>query len=250
MFDAAIKLNPRDSSLFGARSGALMSLGRVDEAAASLVQGAAVNPKNVRIHSVLSVVRFAQRDYSSAVESARVAVGLDAHNVEAHASLAFGLLAAGRFDEGFREYEWRWRDATFTSKPRDFDRPLWDGSDPAGRTIFVHCEQGFGDNFQFLRYLPMVRALGPRYSVRLWQTFPAPFPISSPIRRASHSGERDSTQRTHLTSVLSGAATPSQIPSARSNSPNSRRSRQCPAFHSSLYNRRRNPSKPMILPRD
>jgi tetratricopeptide (TPR) repeat protein len=159
-FDDAIKLNSLELALHGSLSAVLMSLGRVDEAADALVQGAAINPNSAKLHSVLSVVRFAQRNYESAVKSARLAVSLDAHSVEAHASLAFGLLAAGRFAEGFREYEWRWRDATFTTKPRDFDRPLWDGSDPSGRRILVHCEQGFGDNFQFLRYLPMLRAQG------------------------------------------------------------------------------------------
>jgi len=29
---------------------------------------------------------------------------------------------------------------------------MWDGSDPRGRTIFVHTEQGFGDTIQFARY--------------------------------------------------------------------------------------------------
>jgi hypothetical protein len=89
-------------------------------------------------------------------------VKVSPHDVDGHAALAFALLAASNFDEGFKQYEWRWRDDAFTTKPRDFDRPLWDGSDPAGRTILVHCEQGFGDIFQFLRYVPMVRARGAK----------------------------------------------------------------------------------------
>ena len=30
--------------------------------------------------------------------------------------------------------------------------------DPAGRTIFVHTEQGYGDTIQFVRYVPMLAA--------------------------------------------------------------------------------------------
>jgi hypothetical protein len=39
---------------------------------------------------------------------------------------------------------------------RNLPGPQWDGSDPAGRTILVHAEQGFGDTIQFARYLPRI----------------------------------------------------------------------------------------------
>jgi hypothetical protein len=39
---------------------------------------------------------------------------------------------------------------------------MWDGSDPAGRTIFVHTEQGFGDTIQFVRYVTMLIARGAK----------------------------------------------------------------------------------------
>jgi hypothetical protein len=164
-YDRAIELNPKKAALYGARGSALLNSGRLQEAADSLIQGAALAPNDPRMHSTLSSARFAQRQYDAAVEASRRAVAIDSRDVESHASLAFALLAAGQFEEGFREYEWRWRDASFTEKPRDFERPMWDGSDPAGRTILVHSEQGFGDVFQFLRYVPMIRAMGAKVIV-------------------------------------------------------------------------------------
>jgi len=164
-YDQAIKANPQRAPLYGARASALIKVGRLQEAADSLGKGAQLTPADPRMHSTLSVVRFAQGQYNQAVDAARRAVEIEPNDVEGHASLAFALLAAGRFEDGFKEYEWRWRDAAFTQKPRDFDRPKWDGSDPAGRTILVHSEQGFGDIFQFLRYVPMIRARGARVIV-------------------------------------------------------------------------------------
>jgi hypothetical protein len=38
--------------------------------------------------------------------------------------------------------------------------PLWDGSDPRGRRILVHSEQGFGDVFQFIRYASLLADRG------------------------------------------------------------------------------------------
>jgi tetratricopeptide (TPR) repeat protein len=159
-YEQAIKFNPRNASIYGAKAVSLKSAGRLAEAAESYLEGAKLDPSDPRFWSGLSSVRFAQRDFPAAVAASRAAVKLSPKDVDAHAALAFALLASGDFDGGFKEYEWRWRDAAFTTKPREFDRPMWDGSDPAGRTILVHCEQGFGDIFQFLRYVPMIRARG------------------------------------------------------------------------------------------
>ena len=37
---------------------------------------------------------------------------------------------------------------------------LWDGEPLDGKNILVYCEQGFGDNIQFVRYIPQVTELG------------------------------------------------------------------------------------------
>ena len=39
---------------------------------------------------------------------------------------------------------------------------LWEGQSLEGKTILIYCEQGFGDNIQFVRYIPQVRELGGR----------------------------------------------------------------------------------------
>jgi hypothetical protein len=49
------------------------------------------------------------------------------------------------------------------SQRRQFLQPLWLGdSSLQGKTILLHAEQGFGDTLQFVRYLPLVAAMGAR----------------------------------------------------------------------------------------
>jgi len=83
----------------------------------------------------------------------RGAIRADDSLVDAHWNLAQAALSDGLLEEGWTEYEWRWRKPDFTSPNLDLERPAWDGSPLAGRSILVHAEQGFGDTLQFSRYL-------------------------------------------------------------------------------------------------
>ena len=67
-------------------------------------------------------------------------------------------LLAGRFAEGWRDYEHRF--AVPQLNPRRFSHPRWDGQALGGRRLLVICEQGYGDVFQFARFLPQLRGLG------------------------------------------------------------------------------------------
>lgn len=58
---------------------------------------------------------------------------------------------AGELEEGFAEYEWRWKGGVPGLKDRKFSQPRWDGGPLEGRTLLLHAEQGFGDTLQFIR---------------------------------------------------------------------------------------------------
>ncbi|MDR3448955.1 MAG: tetratricopeptide repeat protein [Alphaproteobacteria bacterium] len=77
-------------------------------------------------------------------------------------NLALTLLAVGRFDEGWREYESRWGTKQLGSAQRSFKQPQWQGEDAEGRTLLIHAEQGFGDTLQFCRYAKLAKARGMR----------------------------------------------------------------------------------------
>lgn len=70
------------------------------------------------------------------------------------------LLKVGRYQEAWAMDDW-WR---CHLKPLAYEEdpqvPLWQGESFVGRRLLVVWEQGFGDNLQFLRYLPRVKALG------------------------------------------------------------------------------------------
>jgi hypothetical protein len=70
----------------------------------------------------------------------------------------------GRFKRGWRQYEWRKGDEPIAA--RSYPQPLWLGEDDiAGKTLFIHCEQGLGDTIQFCRYAKLVEARGAKVTM-------------------------------------------------------------------------------------
>ena len=74
---------------------------------------------------------------------------------------SLALLTTGKFQEGWMEYEWRFKNLKDKLKrPHQKEVFRWNGSPFPGKRLLVLGEQGIGDNLQFIRYLPRVKALG------------------------------------------------------------------------------------------
>ena len=65
---------------------------------------------------------------------------------------AMRLLSIGQYKDGWAAYEQRLVPANITLK-----KPFWDGEPHPDKTLLVRGEQGLGDVFHFMRYLPLVR---------------------------------------------------------------------------------------------
>jgi tetratricopeptide (TPR) repeat protein len=64
------------------------------------------------------------------------------------------LLASGDYELGFRLYETRRKINPYRSHPC----PEWQGEDLTTKTLFIECEQGFGDILQVARFFNSIRA--------------------------------------------------------------------------------------------
>jgi hypothetical protein len=50
------------------------------------------------------------------------------------------LRLKGDYAEGWREYEWRWKECAARPKLRNFGKPPWRGDDLSGKILLVHTE--------------------------------------------------------------------------------------------------------------
>lgn len=158
-----LQLAPDAAACF--QLGLAFQAGEEDRAQAAFRAALVLQPAHAEAWANLGVL-------SDGAGPLRRAVRISPGRADYHVNLAHVLLNAGRFAEGFREWEWR-----APSPPRAFAQPRWDGSPYPGRTLLVHAEQGFGDCIQFCRYLPLAARLGGRLVVEMRP------PLIGPIAR-------------------------------------------------------------------
>lgn len=115
---------------------------------------------NARVLNAMGVATLAHGRYRDALAWHDRALAADPEFPEAHVNRGLMLLRAGRYPEGFAEFEWRWRIPWRRPAPRDPQRLLTAQTLAEGKTVLIHVEQGLGDMIQFARYLTLLRERG------------------------------------------------------------------------------------------
>jgi tetratricopeptide (TPR) repeat protein len=143
------------------RGGVLSELGRLDQAFASYERAFALDPRLPEISINKGHVRADQHRFDEALACYATAAALPNLRAEAEWCASLVHLRLGQFARGWRDYEWRWQQASWAERRRNFAAPLWLGQETlAGKTILLHAEQGFGDALQFVRYANQVARSG------------------------------------------------------------------------------------------
>lgn len=132
-------------------------LGRWVEACTAFEQALKIQPGHVAAQTNLGLTKVRCGDDKRGVEICRDAVSRAPDHITAHVNLGHALLAAGEWDAGFRELEWRWK--AQTPPAYLINTRLWDGDDLNGGHLVLFGEQGHGDVMQFARFVPLAREM-------------------------------------------------------------------------------------------
>jgi tetratricopeptide (TPR) repeat protein len=158
--EKASTASPESVALHLKRSQMLGRLERYEDALSAAERALEIHPGHAEALFHRGIALEALFDFEGALEAYQAILASDPGHAAAHWNEAYCQLMLGRLSEGFRNYEWRWKTPFLNKKPR-FTEPLWLGdADIAGKRLLLHSEQGFGDTFQFLRYVKQVDALG------------------------------------------------------------------------------------------
>ncbi len=160
-FRTAIKFKPDYAGAYYNIGNALMGNDQLDEAVASYRRALEIQPEYAEVHCALGVALKELGQLDGAVESFQKALEIDPDMVEVKLNQGSLLLSQGRYLEAWPKYEARY-DQSYTARqsiPPNLPFPKWQGEPLAGKSIVVWPEQGFGDEIQFARYFPMLKAL-------------------------------------------------------------------------------------------
>ena len=198
-FNLCDELQPNHAATLNYRGKALHDLSRFEEALSNSRQAQTLDPTNADIFTVIGKCLQKLNRHAEALESFDRALDLQPNFVTALNDKAFTLGEIHKFDEalilyrfvksidpenaladfnvgliqllngdleaGWRGCEARWK-LSFLSGTANYPKlpqPLWRGEENIeGKTILVCADEGLGDAIQFVRYAPMLTALGAR----------------------------------------------------------------------------------------
>lgn len=101
------------------------------------------------VHQLCGRFQLAEKYYLEAINQSADLAGT-------HTNLGLLYLSLGNFEQGWKEYEWRWQHADLQDIKSNFKGQRWRGESLENKTLMIFTEQGFGDTIQFVRYLPLI----------------------------------------------------------------------------------------------
>jgi len=151
----AAKIEPNNKTLILTYCGDLIKLGGLDEAEQLLKKLIIKFPKDPYIPFQLSKIFYFKKDYRSASKNLVNLIKKHPQFAAAHMELAHALLIEGKWRAGWDQYEWRYQQASTKNMFPKFKMPHWDGFNNLDHILLI-ADQGYGDCFQFSRYIPLV----------------------------------------------------------------------------------------------
>jgi len=155
----ALAVHPDHHGTLEGHGHALLALDRREEALAAYRQLLLLPHGEARHWVNFGNVLQSLGALEEAEEAYRQAILREPELPEAHLELGHCRLAAGDFDQGWRQYQWRWRTRQMGHLALDTPQPRWpdqSGGELTGKTILLWAEQGLGDTLQFARYARQV----------------------------------------------------------------------------------------------
>lgn len=157
-FEKAIALRAKTNPEYYCNMGvAYYNMEMPDKAIECYNKALEINKDHPTFHMNLGNARKFKFDIPGAIAAYRAAIKCKADDANAHLMLSAALLTNGEYEEGWQEFEWRWK--TDQLVRRGLAIPEWNGEPLEGKKLLIYSEQGHGDCLQFVRYAPLVKEM-------------------------------------------------------------------------------------------
>ena len=157
----ALELNPLDASAHLDLGNAHQDLGEWEQAEAAFDHAATLDPNSAKPHFNLGNLLQKMGRRSDALAAYERALCTAPEDAALRLNAGLLQLTMEDFENGWRNFEWRWKAPAERPFVRNCTVALWNGeADVRGKRFIIQSEQGLGDTLQFVRYAPLLAALG------------------------------------------------------------------------------------------
>jgi hypothetical protein len=138
-----------------------------DEAVTQFDIASEKNPRLAQPKNNKGIALMRSCRIEDALKAYREAIQIDPSYPDAHLGVSFAALKLGQYEEGWKEFEWRWHNGVMP--PRNLEIPEWHGEPAKSQDdgLLLYGEQGYGDVLQFMRYASIANMLAWRGKVFL-----------------------------------------------------------------------------------
>ena len=157
-FDAALAARPAFAPALFNRGTLLLKMAPPEAALACYDAALALRPGYADAQVGRGVALKALCRFDEAEAAFDAAIALEPNSAHALNNKGALQLLRGDFARGLEGYEYRWISTGIYKRVLKFPIPEWRGE--TGKHVLVYDEQGFGDTFQFSRYLPLMADSG------------------------------------------------------------------------------------------
>ncbi len=154
----ALRLKPDHAETYNNLGVALNDLQKFDEAIPYYREALHLKSDYSEAYSNLGNALRGLGRLDEAIASHHQALASSPNYADAHFNLALVLLLQGDFRNSWQGYQQRWGRKASAGRP--LSPSPWDGSNLNRKNIFLHTEQGLGDEFFFLRFVPWLKQRG------------------------------------------------------------------------------------------
>lgn len=162
---AALTLAPHHPLLYYNLGQVHGSAGLFADEITAYQQALRLKPDFVEAYVNMGVALRDMQRFDEAFDAFKQALRINPEHAGARTNRAQTNLILGKFEHGWREYEWRWQDG---HQRHDIKGTLWNGKvSLKGKRLLIHAEQGIGDTIQFVRYVDLLESLGATILLRV-----------------------------------------------------------------------------------
>lgn len=154
------RLDPTAAMAWSNAGAIFRELGEPQNALGALHQALALDPSNALALNNSGLAFADLGEHATARECFTMAIALKPDHDAARWNRAIVDLLCGDFANGWEGHEYRTVQLGRIGGLRSFPEPRWTGEQFDGKRLLVWPEQGLGDQLQFIRFLPRVKALG------------------------------------------------------------------------------------------